>query len=280
MLKHLWAILASGVLLLPAVAADEPVTVKLKRPAKGETVSDSRTEEVDVTQSVDGMAAPTLEVRTKQEYTDAVLEGDGKGKPTKMERTYKTMEQTAGAKVDHGLAGKTVLIEKGKGKEKFTFRIDGKPVSESAAKLLDQEFNQEVDTEELMMPTKPVKVGDTWEVPAKAVDKMFGEEFVVDSKKVSATGKLVKVYDKNKAKYGVIEYTIELPVASIGGQVEATAGSMLKVTLSMDGCLDGTVYESSSSGKLEGVVRAKVQGKDVTVKIGGTLKSKSEPAKK
>lgn len=278
MLKHLWAILASGLLLLPAVAADEAITVKLKRPAKGEAVTDSRTEEVDVAQSVDGTAAPTVEVRTKQEYTDTVLEGDGKGKPTKLERAYKTMDQTAGEKVDHGLAGKTVLVEKGKGK--FTFSIGGKPVSESAAKLLDHEFNQETDTEELMMPTKPVKVGDTWDVPAKAVDKMFGDEFVIDAKKVKATGKLVKVYDKNKAKYGVIEYTIELPVASIGGQIEATAGSLLKVTMSMDGCLDGSVYESATTGKLDGEVKATVGGKEIVVKISGNLKSKSEPAKK
>lgn len=281
MLKRLLAAVLTVVAIGSATAADEAITVRLKKPAAGESVRDIKSEEIDVNQMVDGKARPTLQVRTKAEYTDKTVEGDGKGKPTKLERTYKTMEVSAGEKLNTGLDGKTVLIQKGK--EKYTFTIDGKDAPAAGAKILDSEFNTKDDHEQLMLPTKPVKVGDTWEVPVKAVDKLLGQEFVVDAAKAKATGKLVKAYDKNKAKYGVIEYNLELPVSSLmvgeGAAVNADASSLLKVTITYDGCIDGTVYESTSTGTLNGEVKAKVQGMEVVVKMSGKINTKSEPVK-
>lgn len=281
MLKRLLAAVLTVVAIGSATAADEAITVRLKKPAAGESVRDIKTEEIDVNQTVDGKARPTLQVRTKAEYTDKAVEGDGKGKPTKLERAYKTMEVSAGEKLDTGLNGKTVLIQKGK--EKYTFTVDGKDAPAAGAKILDSEFNTKDDPEQLMLPTKPVKVGDTWDVPVKAVDKLLGQEFVIDGKKAKATGKLVKVYDKNKAKYGVVEYNLELPVSSLmvgeGAAVNADASSLLKVTIIYEGCIDGTIYESTSTSTLNGEVKAKVQGMEVVVKMSGKISTKSEPVK-
>jgi hypothetical protein len=283
-MRTLWAVAVLAA-VGGGVPAEDAVTIKLKKPAKGETVKDTKSEDLDVSQAVNGKVLVSQEVKSSSTYTDEVLEAGEKGKPTKLKRTYESMTVSVGGKKpDLGLDGKTVLIEKGK--EKYTFSIDGKEVSAEAAKLLDKEFNKQdgEEPEELMLPKKAVKPGDTWDVDVKAVEKMFGEDMKVDTAKAKATGKLVKVYDQDKAKFGVIEFTIELPIASIEvpgvGAVDATAGSKLTVNITLDACIDGTRYAASSTGTVGGEVGAKVQGMAVSLTLGGKMTSKGEAAKK
>jgi len=290
MLKRLWAaVLTAGLLAGGVGAADEAITIKLKKAGKGDVVKESKTEDTDTTVNVTagGAAQPEQKEKgsTKMAYTEEVLErGEKDPKPTKAKRTYETAELLKGGeKIDLGLKGKTVTIEKAK--DKYTFTLDDGKLSKDAAELLDKEFNkkEEGDMEELMLPKKPVKVGDTWKVDVKAVEKMFGEELKVDADAAKVSGKLVKVYDKDKAKWGVIEYTIELPIASInlmGQSVGTTDGSVLKLTITMDGCVDGTQYGGTSSGKMEGNVGLKVPMAEVVIKTSGTMGSKSEVVKK
>jgi len=288
MLKRLLAAVLTVAAIGSVTAADEAVTIKIKKPGKGEVVKETKAEDIDtvVNISAGGQKQEQKEKSgSKMVYTDEVVEkGEKDAKPTKTKRTYETAEIVkAGEKVDLGLKGKTVTIEKVK--DKYTFALEEGKLSKEAAEVLDKEFNKkdDVDMEELMMPKKPVKVGDTWEVDLKAVEKMFGEEMVIDKDKSKVTGKLVKVYDKDKAKFGVIEYTIALPIASLavmGQTLPTTDGSKLKVTLSVDGCIDGTVYGGTTTGKVEGDLGMKVPMADVALKLTGTMNSKSEPAKK
>lgn len=289
MLKRLWAtILTAGLVAAGAGAADEAVTIKLKKAGKGDVVKETKTEDVtnvaDVTAGGQTMSSEE-KAGSKLVYTDEIVEkGEKDNKPTKLVRTYETADVTKkGEKVDVGLKGKTVVIEKGK--DKYTFKMEGGQLKADAADMLDKEFNKkdEPDMEELMVPKKAVKVGDTWEVDSKAVEKMFGDELKVDADKVKVTGKLVKVYDKDKAKFGVIDFAIELPIASVnvmGQPLQTTDGSKLKVTITLDGCIDGTVYGGTSSGKMEGNVGLKVPMAEVALKMSGTMSSKSEAVKK
>jgi hypothetical protein len=289
MLKRLWAaVLAAGLVAGAAGAADEAITIKLKKAGKGDVVKETKTEDVtnDATITVGGQEMKQNEKSSsKFVYTDEILErGEKDPKPTKLKRTYETADVTKmGKEVDLGLKGKTVAIEKGK--DKYTFTVADGKLGDEAKEVLDKEFNKkdDVDAEELMLPKKAVKVGDTWEVDVKAVEKMFGEEMSVDKDKTKVTGKLVKVYDKDKAKFGVVEYTMELPIASLkimDQSVPATAGSKLKLTVSLDGCLDGTVYGGTSTGKMEGELGLKVPMAEVAIKLSGTMASKSEAVKK
>jgi len=288
MLKRLLAAVLTVAAIGSVTAADEAVTIKIKKPGKGEVVKETKAEDIDtvVNISAGGQKQEQKEKSgSKMVYTDEVVEkGEKDAKPTKTKRTYETAEIVkAGEKVDLGLKGKTVTIEKVK--DKYTFALEEGKLSKEAAEVLDKEFNKkdDVDMEELMMPKKPVKVGDTWDVDLKAVEKMFGDEMVIDKDKSKVTGKLVKVYDKDKAKFGVIEYTIALPIASLavmGQTLPTTDGSKLKVTLSVDGCIDGTVYGGTTTGKVEGDLGMKVPMADVALKLTGTMNSKSEPAKK
>lgn len=290
MLKRLWAaVLVAGLFGGAVPAADEAVTIKIKKTAKGDVVKETKTEDVDTTilASANGMKQTIDQGGTsKVVYTEEVVEkGEKDKKATKLKRTYETFEMTrAGKKVDLKMEGKTVLIEKGK--EKYTFSVDGGEVSKEVSDLLDKEFNKkdEDEMEDLMLPKKAVKAGDTWEVDTKALSKMFGEEMAVDESKAKVTGKLVKLYDKDKAKWGVLEFTIDLPVTAVTVEkdvkVDATAGSKLKMTLTLDACVDGTVYGGTSSAKLEGEVGMKANGADITITTSGKMASKGEMAKK
>lgn len=289
MLKRLCAaILAVGLAAGAGAAADEAVTIKLKKPGKGDVLKETKGEEVDsvINATVGGMASKEEEKSgSKLVYTDEVLErGEKDPKPTKLKRTYESAEQTVrGEKVDVGLKGKTVLIEKGK--DEYTFTVEGGKLSKEAAELLGKEFNkkEEPDLEELLVPKKAVKVGDTWEVDVKAVEGMFGDQMSVDREKAKATGKLVKVYDKGKAKYGVIEFTSELPIQSVTlmkQPVKATDGSKIKVVITVDTCIDGSVYGGTSSGTMEGEIGLKVPQAEINIKLSGKMDSKSDAVKK
>jgi hypothetical protein len=290
MLKRLWAaVLAAGLIGGAAHAADEAVTIKIKKTAKGDVVTETKTEDVDTTiqASLNGMKQ-TIDQggSSKMAYTEEVLEkGEKDKKATKLKRTYQTFDVTkAGKKLDLKMEGKTVLIEKGK--EKYTFSQDGGEVAKEVAELLDKEFNKkdEDEMEDLMLPKKAVKAGDTWEVDAKSLSKVFEDEMTVDAAKAKVSGKLVKLYDKDKAKWGVIEFTLDLPVTAVtvgpDTKADATAGSKLKVTLTLDACVDGTVYGGTSTAKIEGEVGMKANGADITVTTNSKMESKAEPAKK
>lgn len=290
MMKRLWAaVLAAGLVAGAAGAADEAITIKLKKAGKGDVVKETKTEDIDtvVNVSAGGQKQEQKEKGgSKMAYTEEVLEkGEKDAKPTKVKRTYETAEvKKMGESVDLGLKGKAVVIEKVK--DKYTFKMDGDgKLSAEATEVLEKEFNkkEDQDTDELMLPKKAVKVGDTWDIDAKVVAGMFGDELSVDKDKVKVSGKLVKVYDKDKAKFGVVEYTMDLPITSLnimGQSVPASEGSKLKLTVTMDGCIDGTVYGGTSSGKMEGNVGLKVPMAEIDIKMTGTMGSKAEAVKK
>jgi hypothetical protein len=271
-----------------AIAADEAIMIKIKKRSKGEMVKETKTEVTKYSVAV--MAG---EMNINQEgrdtgtfvFTDEVIEqADGAKRPTKLKRIYDKAEgQERGTAVEYQLAGKTVVIEKGK--DKYTFAIDGKPVTGSAAEKLDKEFNKKSDleVEDVMLPKKPVKVGDTWELDGKQLAEVFGDEMELDIKKVKGSGKLVKVYDKDGRKNGVIEMTLELPIVKMIGKGEEKAmgaGSFMKMELTMDGCIDGTATGGVLKGKLGGTMKFSEMGANVTVTLDGTMDSKIEPVTK
>src|SRR5581483_9656401 len=106
-------------------------------------------------------------------------------------------------------------------------------------------------TDEDFLPGKPVKVGDGWTIDVGKVAGELGESgMVIDEKKSAAAGKLTKVYDKGGKKFGVIEVTMELVVTKLKGaqEVPLKDGSKLTITLTLDGCIDGS--EATGAGKM------------------------------
>lgn len=170
------AVLVVGFTAGAVLAQDGPVTIKLKKAGPGDVVKETKSEtgKTKVVISVMGMDQNKDEdTVSKMTFTDEVIEKPaGAVKPTKLKRVYDKAELTKdGAKVELGLDGKTVLIEK-KG-DAYAFTIDGKAVDGTAADLLKKEFGaKKTSTEDDFLPGKPVKVGDTWKVD---VSKAAGE---------------------------------------------------------------------------------------------------------
>jgi len=280
-------VLLAGFSAGAVIAQDGPITIKLRKAGPGDTVKETKTEsgKTKVVISIMGKDETKDEdTLTKLAFTDEVIEkAAGAAKPTKVKRTYDKAEMTkSGAKVDLGLDGKIVLIEKKD--DAYTYTVDGKDVSGEAADMLKKEFaTKKSSSEDDFLPNKPVKVGDTWIVDvAKIAPELAEGGMVIDEKASKATGKLVKIYDKAGAKFGVLEIEMDLVVSKLKAaqEIPLKEGSKLMIKITMDGCVDGTSATGGGVMSMKGNLAGEVMG--VALKFGLDMKveGKTEQVKK
>ncbi len=270
--------------LTASVAAQEAVTIKVARPKAGDRIKVAA-EEKTVTKSaivIMGMEQ-SKDVQTTKSfaYTDDVIEipADAR-RPTKLKRTYeKAQIGTDGNSKTLSIEGKTVLIEKTDGK--YSFTVDGEAVTGEAAKLLDDEFSKtrKSDPDAVMLPTKPVKPGDTWKIdPTTLADSLAeGNGPRIDPAKVTATGKLLKAYMKDGRQFGAIEITVEAPIISLGEKspFELKDGKMV-VTMNGDGVIDGSAPTGITKTSMQFGVSGSGKGFDLKVEAKSTQDRKQE----
>lgn len=250
-----WIVLIGIVFLIatPALAIDETYTLKLYKSKPGDK---SEHEASEISKADFFIKAGGMEMKEgrssgkKETYTEEILEKKaGDRLATKLTRTYKVAEKTEkGGTTKAVYAGKTVLIEK-KGGE-YAFSIDGKALKESEAPDLFKGFNNKKDElkAEDFLPEYPVKVGESWKVPAEKSERLFKTlghgELRIDAKKSTVGGKLLRVYKKDGAQFGILEVTIIAFVTQVdfGGRFTKTgADSRLVLTGILDTCIDGTI---------------------------------------
>src|SRR5262249_1802294 len=142
LMRRFLAVFAVGAMTFAGLQAEETITLKLKKPGKGDVVKETKTVTEMVKVTVMGQDQNQESV-TKLVYTEEVLEKPAAAKrPTKLKRVYETAEITKnGAKEDIGLAGKTVLVEKAGDGYKIT--VDGQEPAVLAAIVLKKEFRKE-----------------------------------------------------------------------------------------------------------------------------------------
>jgi hypothetical protein len=272
-----------------AFAADEAVTIKVKKPGPGDVVKETKTEKAVNKVTVNVMGTDRVQeetVTSKFAYIDEVVEKPAAAKqPTKVKRTYENASvQKGGKDEDAGLAGKTVVIEK-KG-DSYSFTIDGKEVSRLAADVLRKEFGKDKEiTEEDFLPKEPVKVGGTWklDIAKFAKDLSADAQMSADVEKSSGTGKLVKVYDKDGHKFGVLEIKMELVITKGGrpGQEMAMKpGSSMKLTVNIDACIDGTSANGTSKVQVKGDLSGSMNNVTVKVDLTAEEEGTTEEVKK
>ncbi len=242
----------------PLSAADEVYEIKVKKDAKGD--------KSEVSKAEDGTTTATLELGgqekvTKQKtavksvYTEEILERpDMKKKATKIQRVYKTATKTKdGKKETLPYEGKIVLIEK-KG-DKYRFTINGEKLDPEDVPDLDKEFNKKDGVEspetEDFLPTKPVKLNETWKIDIAKLAKSFGSEtpFELDEDASKASGKLVKAYKKDGKQFGVVEIRIDFAPTAFkagGDSIPLKKGSKLGLLITIDACIDGTVGDGEA----------------------------------
>jgi hypothetical protein len=249
------------VAVAPAFAADDAYTIKLYKAKKGDKTENEKTEDGknNISITVMGMNMKQEVASGKKEiYTEEILEKkDGDRKATKLARTYASAEKSEKDETTKfAYAGETVLIEK-KG-DKYEFSVKGKALKEDEAPDLYKSFNKAEDEpqSEDFLSKDPVKVGETWKLPADKSEKIFktlgDEKMKLDAKKSNISGKLLKAYKKEGAQFGTLEITIEVFVTEIdlGGEFAKTkAGSKMTIKATIDTCIDGTV--NFEDGKME-----------------------------
>jgi hypothetical protein len=286
-MRHVIAILVVGLMAATLRADDGTVTIKIKQAGPGDKVKETKSETVTnkVSFTVMGMdMVKEDKVVTKFVYVDEVItKPTGAKMATKLKRSYETAEMSKnGEKQDLDLAGKTVTIEKGD--SGYAITVDGKELTGPAADLLKKEFRKDksLDDEDLL-PKEPIKVGGTWKIDVGLVAKDASGELDIDVAKSSATGKLVKVYDKGGHKYGVMELTMDLTLNKIGGEgqtVELKPDSKMKFTATIDGCIDGSTAEVAGKITVKGGFTGTTMGIDLKFDLLSDKDNKGEEVKK
>src|SRR5262245_25048219 len=283
-MRRFLAVFAVGAMTFAGLQAEETITLKLKKPDKGDVVKETKTVTETVKVTVMGQEQNQESV-TKLVYTEEVLEKPaGAKRPTKLKRVYESAEiNKQGEKQDLGLVGKTVLVEKAGDGYKVT--VDGQEPAVAAAVVLKKEFRKEKEvTDEHFVPKTPVKVGDTWKIDMAPLAKDSAGELEMDADKSSGTAKLIKLYDKGGHKFGTIELTLDLAgnkIGEEGGQsIELKAGSKLTATAVMDVCIDGTAAGGSSKMTVKGDFGGTTMGVELMFDLTSVTEGTSEEVKK
>jgi len=252
--------------LTVAARAEDTYTIKLKHSpdvGKSITVTDtSTTTAQNKVTDADGnvVGDDKKHVEKKEEvYTETVLE-KGDKRPNKYKRSYEKAIRTRDGKAEAlSYEGRTIIFEKKGGK--YTVTAEGeKPISKDDLEELTSTANQSsLGEEELFIPTKPVKVGDTWKMEPKKIAESFPGG--LDAARTSGEVKLTKVYQKEGHPYGILDVTLKLAVPVAKG-VTFEKEPMLVFKVTLDTAIDG----SSTSGVLTGTGSLSSKG---TVEQGG-----------
>ena len=291
MLRITLGTLLLGLSVLSLHAADDALVVKVREPQAGDRVrvTDEEKSTSVSTFTVNGNKTEKTEKKSRAVvYVEDVLTAGEPGarRPAKVKRAYEKFESTKdGGEPEKGpLQGKTVLIEK-KG-EKYEFAYDGGgAVEASVAAALDREFNKAgsvVRTADVV-PAKPVKVGDTWTVDkAKLLKDLSADGTVFDADKTTATAKLVKSFIKDDQRFGVIELKLETPIKTLAGKtpLEPKAGSVVILTVTVEGPIDGSVGASVAESRGTYKIEASTMGVDVKVAAEAEQIIKRDPLPK
>lgn len=261
-------LLSLSVVLLACVGvarAQDAITVKIYKDATGDrSQTDLTTTETLKMKISDGTGKVLKEDNNKTVlktvYKETVLAKEGHKPATKLEREYTKAEidkSNSGKFEKLPYDGKTIVIEKKGDKYTFTYK-GGKELTAMEAETLVKEFkdkkDDDKDMDKLLLPSGPVKVGDTWKIDTKELLKDFEKDAGIegDLAKATGTGKLVKAYKKDGKQYGEVSVTVDIPLKSVGkdnDKLTFTQGKMT-IVLTFDGCIDGTAGDGKAKIKM------------------------------
>jgi hypothetical protein len=203
----------------------------------------------------------TVDEVTEKAYTETTLEQVG-GERKKYKRVYTKAQETKGGKArTASYEGRTVLYELKDGK--YQVSVEGKPdLDAKDLKSLTNSSNNEPPLA-LFLPTKAVKVGETWALSSKALSKVPLPN--VDGKGSKGEGKLVKAYTKDGKQFGILRFDLNL----VFKEEKSFKFDPSSLVLTLDTAIDGSVPtgKMSSKGKIAGTFEGENKGNKFTVKI-------------
>lgn len=290
--------LACALIVPAALSAQDKYTIKLSHGKKGDISLHAKESTQVEAVTITGADGNVIEDKKKttidvNKYREEILEQSAGKRPTKVKRTY--TEATRKVDGDYQKLAyheKTVMIElKG---DKYVFTVDGKELSTEESTELAKNFDpkkpSDDEMDKMLLPGKAVGEGDSWELSAKELAKLFGEEDklvkAMDIPKAKASGKLIKAYKKDGHQFGQVEFKIAIPLKALEGMHPCRDGATIELSIAGEMCIDGSIAANSGtvSSKIAGVadIVQDDQKTGVTVKfdINGKEKSTSEPVKK
>ncbi len=253
-------------------------TIDLRRAQKGDKVHVIKTRDGESTTSF-GKNKPQKKIEKYQyDFTENVIEMPvGSPKPTRADRTYKTARKSddSGELKPLSFEGKTVEVQvspfEGIG---YIFIVGGNAIQPPDRDDLLQEFqggekpNKDAPPKsklEDIIPKTPIRVGEEWALDVEAIKAFTGEmPFPLDKEKSKIVGKLVKVYQQDGKRCGVIDVRITMVMEPNPKGPPLSGAVTADVTI--DGVIDGSSPARTVKLKGQGKLSAPV-GKDAEVKI-------------
>jgi hypothetical protein len=291
-------VLAAISLVLTAVRgqAQEPYTLKLKEAAPGDSYLFKHTDNIKTTSKVvddqGNSQKPVTDTRSKAfTFVESILQKPAsQALPTALRRGYLKAAVSWNDKTQTlPMEGKVVLIDKKD--DKYVYRLDGggELTAEDTTEL-DLDFNKRTFNflDQDLLPKQAVKLQDSWSLDPAVVLKSMGKDerqhFDLDKAKLSA--RLVKVYDRDKSQFAVVEFQFDLPLAvgALAGKGLKILGGKLVLKGTFDGCVDGSVFARSTKATMTYDIRGSQEDnlKQVLVVLAasGTLEQSWEDTAK
>jgi hypothetical protein len=254
-------------------------TVTIRGPHKGDVVRVVKNRKGAM--SATSMNATQTQYDTlRLDYIETILDAEPGEPPVKLSREYKVAQRSdpKGEMMNLPFMGRTVAAERIVSRFKYT--IDGKLVSPAEQREFDSEFTGGRGNFEGMLPSAPVKVGQSWAVDLAAVKALAGNApFESHKEKSRASGKLVRAYKKDGQQCGVVEWKIDLVIDTHATNGSPITGS-LPSTVTYDGVIDGSSRAGTMKMTLKGSIDHRdVIGHEVKTTIEGTQEQTVTPVK-
>ncbi len=255
MLRFILVAVCVGTTTVPS-SAQEAVTIKPPVAAKaGEKL---RVTDVEKSKTVmDFVIGGEKMLKVEEDsrsvvYVQEVVTAAGKGdaKPLKLTRTYEKFDATEqGKPVSGPPLDVAIVIEKKK--DTYTFAAGDKKLDAGFLKKLDGEFNAPDTGKNFpdFLPTKPVKTGDTWKLPAKRLflnREADDDGPKLDTDKLVSGGRVLKVYRKGGERFVVLEMSFAAPMLTLGKDAPKITEASMSAKLTIDFCPDRTTPASTT----------------------------------
>lgn len=237
--------------------ANQTYTIVIKfRPEVGKAVAVRQTEKMGGSMKmVDG--GKTLVDKKGDDfhetaYVETLMEAGDK-LPKKFKRKYEKAVKTEMSKTTKkSYEGKTIVFESMGDQYKASVEGGG-AVSDAELQKLAGGVDENVMMEEILVPTKPVKVGETWTIDPKKLEMAFGKKDSLDLSKSRGEAKLAKVYPKDGKQFGVIEFNFTVAMTEMS-KAKVDPPITVTTTGNMDAPIDGssTAINTTLNGKMVG----------------------------
>jgi hypothetical protein len=283
-MKRTWVLAAMVMTLSPLTASAQEYVIKVKRPGLGDKsqVKSTGNSEVEF-KLLDSNGNAVMDKKETKAlkfiFHEIGLERAAAGEElVHIKRNYEHAERKVdGTRHTLPYQGKTLHIQKKNGN--WIFEIEGEGddvIYGKEAEELTEEFVKGGASKlvnDAFLPRKAVKVNDTWKLDVAQLAKDFSKDgkLETDDAKAKGSGKLLKVYQKNGKQFGVLELTIEVPVTGLinDGNKTPTKEGKITIKVERDGCIDGTLEESTIKVHFDGDIKGDIQanGMDLSLVI-------------